>query len=97
VVNTRSPIPPFRWFAPRDLLERATTDESYGAMTRFFFQARRYLADGGRMLIFFGTSGDLTYLQQLIDHEGFQSEVLARRSLVEDSWKVDYFTFRLAV
>jgi len=27
--------PPFRWF-PRDLLEAATTDESYRAMTRFF-------------------------------------------------------------
>jgi hypothetical protein len=85
--------PPFRWFAPRDLLEGATTDENYGAMTRFFHQARRHPADGGRMLIFFSTSGDLTYLQQLIDHEGFQSEVVARRSLVEDGWKVDYFTF----
>jgi release factor glutamine methyltransferase len=32
--------PPFRWFAPRDLLEAATTDENYRAMTRFFRQAR---------------------------------------------------------
>ncbi len=60
--------PPFRWFAPRDFLEAATTDENYGAMTRFFRQARRHLADGGRMLIFFGTSGDLAYIQQLINH-----------------------------
>ncbi|PZS33605.1 MAG: methylase, partial [Pseudonocardiales bacterium] len=59
--------PPFRWFAPRDFLEAATTDENYGAMTRFFRQARRHLADGGRMLIFFGTSGDLAYIQQLIN------------------------------
>ncbi len=58
--------PPFRWFAPRDFLEAATTDENYDAMTRFFRQARRHLADGGRMLIFFGTSGDLAYIQQLI-------------------------------
>jgi release factor glutamine methyltransferase len=47
------------------------------------------------MLIFFGSSGDLAYLQQLIDHEGFQREVLAQRSLVKDGWQVDYFTFRL--
>jgi release factor glutamine methyltransferase len=28
--------PPFRWCAPRDLLEAATTDENYRALTRFF-------------------------------------------------------------
>jgi release factor glutamine methyltransferase len=28
--------PPFRWFAPRDLLEASTTDENYRAMTTFF-------------------------------------------------------------
>ncbi|MDQ4092022.1 MAG: methyltransferase [Actinomycetota bacterium] len=44
--------PPFRWFAPRDLLEAATTDENYRAMTRFFRQSRRHLTDRGRMLIF---------------------------------------------
>ncbi len=33
------------------------------------------------MLIFFGSSGDLAYLQQLSDHEGFQREVLAQHSL----------------
>ena len=87
--------PPFRWFAPRDLLEAATTDENYRAMTRFFRQARQRLTDRGRMLIFFGSSGDLAYLQQLIDHVGFQREVLAERSLVKDGWQVDYFTLRL--
>lgn len=44
--------PLFRWFAPRDLLEAATTDENYRAMTTFFREARRYLALNGRMLIF---------------------------------------------
>jgi release factor glutamine methyltransferase len=47
------------------------------------------------MLIFFGNSGDVAYLQQLIDHEGFQREVLPQRSLVRDGLQVDYFTFRL--
>ncbi|PZS17775.1 MAG: methylase [Pseudonocardiales bacterium] len=87
--------PPFRWFAPRDLLEAASTDENHDAMTRFFRQARRHLADGGRMLIFFGTTGDLAYLQQLSDEAGFQREVVAQRSLIQDGWQVDYFTFRL--
>lgn len=87
--------PPFRWFTPRDVLEAATTDENYGAMTRFFRQARRYLTDSGRILIFFGTSGDLAYLLRLIDNGGFLHEVAAQRSLIEDGWQIDYFTFRL--
>jgi release factor glutamine methyltransferase len=87
--------PPFRWFAPRDLLEAASTDEDYRTMTAFFRQARRYLTPAGRMLIFFGTSGDLAYLERLAGEEGFTSEVLARQNLVKDGWQVDYFTFRL--
>ncbi|GAA5040211.1 release factor glutamine methyltransferase [Thermocatellispora tengchongensis] len=87
--------PPFRWFAPRDLLEAATTDENYRAMTTFFRQARRHLSPGGRMLVFFGDSGDLPYLRHLIDAEGFRAEVLAQRALVRDGWTVTYFTFRL--
>lgn len=57
--------PPFRWFAPRDLSETATTDHGYRALTTFFRQARRHLTPGARMLIFFGTSGDLPYLCRL--------------------------------
>ncbi|MGH3575022.1 MAG: methyltransferase [Pseudonocardiaceae bacterium] len=29
--------PPFRWFAPRDVLEAATTDENYGAKEEILF------------------------------------------------------------
>lgn len=47
------------------------------------------------MLISLGSSGDVTYLQQLIDHKGFRREVLTQRSLVKDGWQVHYFTFRL--
>jgi len=89
--------PPFRWFAPRDLLERATTDENYAAMTAFFRDARRHLAPGGRMLIFFGTSGDMPYLLRLIDEAGFSAEVLAETGLERDGWRVEYRTFRLTV
>jgi release factor glutamine methyltransferase len=87
--------PPFRWFAPRDLLEAATADPDYRAMTTFFHQARRHLTPTGRMLIFFGTSGDLPYLRHLIDQEGFTAEVIAQEELVKDGWPVGYFTFRL--
>ncbi|HEU4422263.1 MAG TPA: methyltransferase [Pilimelia sp.] len=87
--------PPFRWFAPRDLLEAASTDENYGAMTRFFQAAREHLTGRGRMLVFFGTSGDLDYLRKLTDEHGFTGEVVAQQSLVRDGMRVDYFTYRL--
>jgi len=87
--------PPFRWFAPRDLQESATTDENYRAMTTFFHEASRHLALNGRMLIFFGTSGDLAYLKHVIDKEGFAAEVVAEQALVRDGWKVEYYTYRL--
>lgn len=87
--------PPFRWFAPRDLLEVATTDHNYRAMTRFFGQARAHLAPGGRMLIFFGSSGDLAYLRHLMDEHGFQVEVVAEQGLVKGGHGVTYLTFRL--
>src|SRR5918997_3058287 len=89
--------PPFRWFAPRDLLEAATTDENYQAMTTFFREARRHLALNGRMLIFFGSSGDLAYLKRLIDEGGFAAEVVAEQALVKDGWWIEYYTYRLTV
>ena len=57
--------PPFRWFAARDLLEMAITDEDYRALITFVRNADRHLCADGGMLIFFGTSGDLGYLRQL--------------------------------
>src|SRR5918998_4073070 len=89
--------PPFRWFAPRDLLEAATTDENYRAMTTFFREARRHLGLNGRMLIFFGSSGDLAYLNRLIDGGGFAAEVVAEKLLVQDDWRIEYYTYRLTV
>jgi release factor glutamine methyltransferase len=85
--------PPFRWFHPRDLVESAMTDEGYRAMTTFFQQAQRHLRPGGRMLIFFGTSGDLGYLVE----EGFMPEVVAHDDLIREGWKVEYFTFRVYI
>jgi release factor glutamine methyltransferase len=87
--------PPFRWFAPRDIRERSTTDENYRAMTDFFRQVNDYLRDDGRILVFFGTSGDLDYLHRLIDEAGLERETLATRTLVKDGLDVEYFTYRL--
>jgi release factor glutamine methyltransferase len=89
--------PPFRWFTPRDLLEVATADENYQAMTTFFREARRHLTLDGRMLIFFGSSGDLAYLKRLIDKGGFAAEVVAEEALVKDDWRNEYYTYRLTV
>jgi release factor glutamine methyltransferase len=88
--------PPFRWFRPRSLFEVASTDEGYRAMTCFFRQAKDYLAPGGRILVFFGTSGDLGYLRQLIDEEAFTAEIVAHGDVVRDGTQVEYYTFRLA-
>lgn len=87
--------PPFRWFTPRDQFEVAMTDENYRAMTEFFRDARQYLTPTGKMLIFFGTSGDLGYLTQLADDAGFAKEVVATDSLQRDGWTVEYFAFRM--
>lgn len=87
--------PPFHWFAPRDLLETATTDENYRTMTTFFRDAGRHLTPTGRMLIFFGSSGDLSYLKRLIAEERFTAEIVAQQDIIKDGWRVDYFTFRL--
>jgi release factor glutamine methyltransferase len=88
--------PPFRWFQPRDLLEMATADPGYRALTRFVREARLYLSDRGRLLIFFGSSGDLGYLQRLVAEEGWRTEVLARKTMAKDDGRVEYITYRLA-
>ncbi len=36
--------PPFRWFPPRDLLERAVADENYASLTRFMGEVSDRLA-----------------------------------------------------
>lgn len=87
--------PPFRWFKPRDLTETAITDEGYRAMTSFFRQARRHLAPGARMLIFFGTSGDMGYLKRLMAEAGFSPAEVARLEGERDGVPVAYVTFKV--
>lgn len=86
--------PPFRWFAPRDHLEAAMVDENYAALTRFLTEAPGYLAPGGRILMFFGTSGDLAYLYRTAEDNGFAREPVATRDLTRDDTTVTYHAFR---
>ena len=87
--------PPFRWFKARDLLELGTADENHRALTTFMTRARQYLRPGGRILLHFGTSGDIDYLYQLIDAAGLKKEVLATEQLTRDDLAVTYYVFRL--
>jgi len=87
--------PPFRWFTPRNHLEMGSTDANYTAMTTFFQQARAHLTTGGRMLIFFGTSGDIAYLHSLMDRAGFVRTTVAHLATERDGVPVEYFTYRL--
>jgi release factor glutamine methyltransferase len=87
--------PPFRWFAPRDLRERNTTDEDYRTLTSFFREAPSRLTRDGRILLFFGTSGDAEYLDTLIRDAAFIVQKVASRRLEKDGLDVEYFTYRL--
>jgi release factor glutamine methyltransferase len=87
--------PPFRWFRPRDMRERGIADENYATLTAFFQQARKHLADDGRILLSFGTSGDLAYLKHLIGQTKFQTEELRKTEIVKDGFPVAYFVYRL--
>jgi release factor glutamine methyltransferase len=86
--------PPFRWFRPRDLRERGTADENYETLTAFFGQSRDYLTLDGRILLSFGTSGDIDYLRHVVAEARFHSEEVRRTDLVKAGFRVAYFDFR---
>lgn len=87
--------PPFRWFQPRDMRERATADEDYRTLTAFFRQVRDYMTPGARILLSFGTTGDIDYLRQLTEKCGFTREELRRVDGEKDGLAVSYFVYRL--
>lgn len=87
--------PPFRWFAPRDMTEMAMADEGYAGLRRFFADIRERLRPGGRMLLFFGTSGDQDHVLGLAAAAGLAVETVATRELTRDRITVTYSTFRL--
>ena len=87
--------PPFRWFKARNILELAFADENYQTLTHFMSEVRRHLSPNGRILLFFGTSGDLDYLHRLIDGNGFERATVESRDLDKDGTSVTYVTYRL--
>lgn len=72
----------------------ATADSGYRALTRFVREVRLHLSAHGRLLVFFGSSGDLGYLHRLVDEKEFKTEVLARETLAKEGSQVEYFTYR---
>jgi len=89
--------PPFRWFAPRDVLERAITDDTYDALRRFFAGVRDHLRADGQVLLFFGSSGDVVYLDELMTTSSLSHEVVAERELHVRGEDTRYFVTRLTV
>lgn len=89
--------PPFRWMKPRDWAEASITDEDYRTLTAFFAGVRDHLAEDGRILVFFGTTADIGYLEQLIAGNGLTSRVVARREMDKGGHPVEYRTYRIEV
>ena len=85
--------PPFRWSKPRDEWEKSCADENYATMNAFFEQAKNYLAPDGKLLIHFGTSGDLSYLKQIIQKNGYHRKQIF--TIDRCGWS--YFTYRLTL
>lgn len=88
--------PPFRWFAPRDLLERAFADENYATLGRFMAEVGDRLRPDGVVLLFFGSTGDVDHLDALIDAAGLASETIAERTIAARGGEATYFVRRLS-
>lgn len=84
--------PPFRWTTPRDMWERASADQGYATLKAFLRGSKKRLTKNGRIIIHFGTSGDLPYLKSLIRQNGFRRKQLLK-SNHPAGW--EYFTYRL--
>ncbi len=88
--------PPFRWFKPRDIRERATADENFRTMTSFFRNVKKYLSRNGRVLTCYGTNGDMRYFQYLLKKNNFEVKTLNKKSLVRYGRKWFYYSYRLS-
>lgn len=87
--------PPFRWFEPTDMLDRAFTDAGYTTLRTFFDQVCDYLKPGGQVMMFFATTADVDYFGELADIAGLELAVINTADLVQDDETDTYFAFRL--
>ena len=83
--------PPYRWFKPRDMLERGELDENYETLNRFFSQTKQFLKKNGRILLVFSSSGDLKYVESLIQKYNFNSTIVKQSE--SDNWL--YMVYKL--
>ncbi len=83
--------PPFRWFKPRDMLERGEVDEGYATLQTFFKEVRKHLNQQGRVLLVFSDSGDLKLVEKLIKIHNFNSAIIDTES--KDDWK--YIVYKI--
>ena len=83
--------PPFRWTTPRDVWETSSADSGYATLQRFLRECREFLTETGRIVVSFGTSGDLVYLKRLIRQNGLRRKQLLKSR--QEGW--EYFTYRL--
>ena len=88
--------PPFRWFEPRDLLERSHADASYVTLTSFMREAPLRLREGGRIIMNFGSSGDIAYLRELIERSGLMHEETPYGEATKLGYTAQYSWFRLS-
>jgi release factor glutamine methyltransferase len=88
--------PPFRWFEPRDLLERSHADADYRTLTEFMAEAPGRLRLGGRIILNFGTSGDIDYLRELIELSGLVSEETRYGEATKVGYVAQYYVIRLS-
>ncbi|MFN8073947.1 MAG: methyltransferase [Kineosporiaceae bacterium] len=86
--------PPLRWFAPRDLLEAASTDQDYRFLRGVLNGVGRLLTPTGRVLVFFGDVGDVAFLRELLDQVGLDAEVVALGRMFREGRGVDYVVHR---
>ncbi len=89
--------PPFRWFKPRDVRERATADENFRTMRKFFKQVKKYLAEDGRVLICYGTIGDMNHFKYVLKKGKFTVKVLNKRELIRGKRKLLYYSYKLTL
>jgi release factor glutamine methyltransferase len=88
--------PPFRWFEPRDMLERSHTDADYRTLTRFMSESPARLRNGGRIIMNFGTSGDLDYLRELIEQTGLDATETRYREATKLGFTAEYYVIKLS-
>jgi release factor glutamine methyltransferase len=87
--------PPFRWFKPRDIRERATADENFRTMRAFFKNVRKYLNKDGRILTCYGTNGDMNHFLYLLEKNNFKVTTLNEKSLIRYGRKWIYHSYKL--